>query len=235
MSRVYTAQNIIDRVRSLTDKQNDQSVTDQEILSFIDHNYPRTWALLAEASPPEYMVKSVQFTTVAGTIPYQVVGAGGVVTDNDFWKVKTVYVVENTNQGGELRPLEPINEFNRLWYRSPQGAWTVQLDYIRQCPNVTSLNQNIDGINGWEEHLIALVCQDVKMKLEEDAKQYQKKEMQIAEEIKKLAYRDSGYAERIVRRRHHDPYFLYRNNLDGYRLKGDNLELYYRSGFRAVP
>lgn len=236
MSREYTAQNIIDRARSITDKQNDQSVTDAEILTYIDHNYPRTWALLAESAPPEFMVKSANFSSVVGKIQYPVVGVGGVIPDNDFWKIKTVYVIESTQPlGGELRALEPINEFNRLWFRAPQGAFPLQLDYIRQCPKITDYSNKIDGINGWEDHLVCLVAQDIKMKLEEDPSRYEKKEQKLEAEIRKLAYRDAGYAERIVRRRHHDPYYLYRNSLDGYRLKGDNLELYYRSGYRAVP
>lgn len=208
------------------------AISDEEILSYIDHNYPRTWALLAAASPPDHMVASATFSTVAGTIPYDITSAS-IVPNQDFWKVKQVYVVESTQ--GELRPLEPINENNRLWFRAPQVSCSVQLDYIKQCPSVTSYSQQIDGINGWEDHLIALCCQDVKMKLEEDPTPYIKKEKHLEEEINRMAYRDAGYAERIVRRRHHDPYFLYRNNLDGYRLKSNNLELYYRSGYRAVP
>lgn len=207
-------------------------VSDEEIMTMIDHNYPRTWSLLALSSPPDHMVADVQFNTTPGTIQYDITSAG-IVPNQDFWKVKQVYVVESSQ--GELRPLQPINENNRLWFRAPQVACTVQLAYIKQCPKVTSYSQLIDGINGWEDHLIALCCQDVKMKFEEDAAPYVKREQQLAEEIKKLANRDAGFAESIVRRRHHDPYFLYRNNLDGYRLRGNYLELYYRSGYRAVP
>lgn len=229
--RTYSAKELVQRIRQLTGKERNQSVSDEEILSFIDHNYPRTWALLAQVSPPDHMVKSATFSTVPGTLQYDIASAG-IVPDLDFWKVKTVYVKESTN---ELRFLEPVSEYSRLWYRATQATIPIQLDYIRQCPRVTNQFDVIDGINGWEDHLVALCCQDVKMKLEEDPSPYIKKEQALAAEIKKLGYRDAGFPERIVRRKHTDPYFLYRNNVDGYRLKGQFLELYYRSGYRAVP
>lgn len=234
--RTYTAGQLVTRVRYLTDTENDTNVTDAEILSHLDHNYPRTWGLLADASPPDHMVKSQTFSTVANQLQYNITlttGSGGVMTTDDFWKLKCVYVVEGSN--GELRPLEPINEFNRLWYRAPQGVYSVQMDYLKACPTITSSNTIIDGINGWEEHVVMLTCCDVKMKREEDSKRYYQKAKEIEGEIKRLAKRDAGTPERVVRRKQNDPYFIYRNNLDGYRLRGDYLELYYRSGFRQVP
>lgn len=208
------------------------AVSDEELLSIIDHNYPRTYNLMVDAGPPDHFVKDADFTTVPNTIQYDITSAS-IIPAQDFWKVKQVYVVESPQ--GELRPLEPVNENNRLWFRAPQVACTVRLAYIPNCPKVTTYSQSLDFVSGWEEHLVALCCQDVKMKLEEDASPYFKKEQAVAEEIKRMSHRDAGYAERIVRRRHHDPYFLYRNNLDGYRLRGNYLELYYRSGYRAVP
>lgn len=237
--RSYAAQELIDRVRDLCDIKGNGHITDDDIMRYLDHAYPRTWGLLAEASPPEHMLTSVQFNTVAGQIRYDItktVGNGGIMTTNDFWKVKTVYVIESTTPlGGELRSIEPINEFNRLWFRAPQAAWPVQLDYIQACPKITSRDQVLDGINGWEEHMVALACQDVLRKRKEDAGPFVKQQKEVEEEIRRLAMRDAGFGERIVRRRHHDPYFLFRNSLDGYRLRGDFLELYYRSGYRAVP
>lgn len=230
--RNYRAKELIIRIRQLTNTTRNMAVSDEEILSYIDHNYPRTWALLASIAPPDSpIIGSATFNTVAGTKAYDLTSAS-IVPSQDFWKVRVVYVNEGN---GELRPLAPINEFNVQAYRAPQGVYPIQLEYIKNCPEVTTYNQQIDGINGWEEHLVALCCQDVKMKLEEDPSPYIKKEQQLAAEIIKTGQRDAGYGESIVRRRHRDPYWLYRNNVDGYRLRGNSLELYYRSGYRAVP
>lgn len=229
--RSYSVKELIQRIRQLTNTSRNMAVSDEEIMSYIDHNYPRTWALLANASPPDFMVESASFNTVAGTKGYDVTSVS-IVPNQNFWKVKTVYVNEGN---GELRPIPPINEANVQAFRAPQGAYAIQLDYIKQCPQITAVSTTIDGINGWEDHLVALCCQDVKMKLEEDPSPYIKKEQSLAAEIAKVAYRDAGHPERLVRRRSQDPYFLYRNSVDGYRLKGNTLELYYRAGYRSVP
>lgn len=231
MSRKFTLRELKTRLDEICDTENDQHISTGMKTNVLNSAYARVWGLLARSSPPDYMCKDVDFNTVADQKAYAI---DTIAPDLDFWKLKAVFVREDN--GNSLRPLPSINEFELQPYRAPQGVFPMRLTYLRACPKLSSGSDEVDGINGWEELMLAIAAQDILGKQERDGRYWKDKQRELEMEIRQLGQRDVGQAEHIIKRRYNrDPFYIYRNNVDGYRLRGSNLELYYRSGIYACP
>lgn len=229
MARNYTVADLITRLDDEVDISGDTHVVQAEKIRYLDTAYARLWTKIAKTSPPDHFIKDVSFNTVAGTKAYSI---ATIASDGDFWQLKNVYVNEGD---GQFRPLPPVNEFNVQAYRAPQVAQAMQLSYIKCAPKLTATNQTIDGVQGWEELMVMYACEDICRKKKDDPRMYREKIVSLERDIEYCGHRDVGWAETIVRKRNLDPFYLYHNNVDGYRLRGDNLELFYRSGYLTVP
>jgi hypothetical protein len=229
MARTYTVTELVTRLDDMCDIANDTHISLAEKIRYIDNAYTRLWTKLAKKQPPDYFVKDVAFNTVAGQLQYPL---ATIAPAGDFWQLKTVYVNEGN---GQLRPIPPINEFNIQAYRAVQVAQPMQLSYISCAPKLTAGGDTVDGIQGWEELLLCYAAEAVMYKKKDPTRPYVEKARELEREIEAMGGRDVGWAETIVRKKNLDPYFLYRNNVDGYRLRGSNLELYFRTGYLAVP
>jgi hypothetical protein len=206
--------------------EGDTHVTDTEIVQLLNVYYPWFWDILVECAPPDYFVKTVTFSSVAGQLEYAL---STVCPDGDFYKIRAIY---NQNSDGTLRPLRPIPHAGVMPYKPATSAATISLSYI---PGATILAATavapeisaFDGINGWEELLVQRTAAAVKRKREEDESPYLRMCAEIENRMRKNSTRDEGEPERVVRRRYQNfPYFWDSNAVTGYRISGNYIQLY---------
>jgi hypothetical protein len=224
--REITVQQLMDRIDLLLDAEKDRHISPQQKLDCINSALARFYDFLISADLSDHIVKAVEFDTVAGTFPYSL---ATVCPDGDFYKLRAVYVYEGDNQ---YRPLPSVSEWYLQSYRPPQAAHTIRIDYIPCAPVLTSLDDTVDGVNGWEELIIAYAALELCRRRQEDPGWIREKATEIEQRITKMATRDVWFPDKVIRRRVRDPYNMMNSTVDGYRIRGGNIEIYRRDGYR---
>lgn len=229
MAREVTLAQLKTRLDTICDIENDTHVTPAQKLDAINAGYAKFWDFLIANGPPDYKVKSVTFSSVAGTTSYAL---SSVVSAGDFYKIKQLEVDQGGNQ---YRPLQQLDEWYIQSYRPPQSAVSLRLWYIPACPVLANDADKVDGVNGWEELILCYAAMDIKTRKDEEIPRWlTQKAKELEDRIRQCARRDAQ-PERIIRRaKWRDPYNLYRHDVDAYRLRGDNIELYYHEGYHLV-
>lgn len=225
--RTVTRSEIRTRIRQAADIEGDQHMTDTEINTLINTHYPKFWDLLVECAPPLYFSKTVSFVTVANQQNYAI---NTVCPAGDFYKLDNIYAVESDSRKRTVKMVQPVN----IEHYKPVagGGLTVQLNYTPCCPVLTSDADTIDGVNGWEEILVQQVAAAAKIKREEDPSINLQLAQQLEARIRKMSNRDSNEPQTVIRRRYnrYNGYY-YDNQVDGYLVRGDNIELYTVNGW----
>ena len=233
MARTETLTNLILRVRQRTDLENDTHVTDAEITTYINDAIAHVYDLLVAAAPSDYYSTSVTFTCTANVSSYSLATALGGST---FYKIRNVRLVAN----GLDYPMYPIQEEQSYYLRAPQGGEVIRVIYIPAATKLSAGSDTFDGVNGWEELVVCRAAIDIKIKREEDASLLINKARDMEKRIDSMAARDAGNPEHVVRRNRIrsrekrnsvDQWAFYDNGgmLIGYRLRGDNIEIYGRT------
>ena len=228
MSRAFTVTALTTRIRQAADVENDQHVTDTEILSLLNVYYPWFWDILIECAPPDYVSTTVTFLTVANQLSYVIDSA--VAPAGDFYKLRHIYTVTTD---GKSRPLKPVPESEvQLWSPVQTGGLTIKVLYIPSAP-VLSSGSSVDGYNGWEELLVQRVAAQIKKKREEDPSPPMALVQELETRIRRMGQRDLDEPEHVVRRKYRNYWDIYynSNNADGYRIRAGNLEIYSRTGY----
>ncbi len=228
MARSVTAAAMLLRVRDATDSNNDTHLTDAEIYRYLTAAVAKTWDVVLTHGLGGEFVKSATFSTVANQQPYAL---ATIVSDGDFYQVKTLYAVESD---GQLRPIPRVNPAETHGMRAPLGVYSMKLYYVPCAPVFTTGSESFDGINGWEEHTIQLAAIAVKKKKQDDVSQYKASLREIEEVMKVQANRNADSPPRVVRRaraRHLANCTIpYSSNVTHWDIRGSNLELYYNYG-----
>lgn len=221
--RTVTIDTLITRCQQLTDTENDTHVSSTEWFSIMNSAIAETWDTIVNAGLGEKWVTSVSISVVAGTSVYDLFTAA-----SNFYRVHAVYVSEN----GQLRPLRRMNPAEIQAFKAPTQACTVKLYYIPYSPVLTT-GQSFDGINGWEELVLMTAACAVKLKREEDYNVFYRRKKELEQRVKSMGNVDFGEPIRVSRKRRYgrNEYSLYSNNLNGYVLRGDNIELYSYTGY----
>lgn len=218
---------MITRLDTLLEAENDTNITEAQKIAALNAGYTKFYDFLIAADLSDFLKKTATFTTVAGTKDYAL-----ATIASDFYKLRNVYVNEGSNQ---YRPLTPVNEWYIQSYRPPAAAVSMRVDYIPCAPVLTTTGDSVDGVNGWEELIVVYAALDFRARRQEEPGWLQKREQELEARIKKMAYRDAGVPDRIIQReRFRNPFNVYNQDVNGYRVSGLNLELFYQEGYVVV-
>jgi hypothetical protein len=219
---------MLTRLRDAVGALNDTHVTDVELYRALTAGVADTWDTLLSMGIGTEGVKKVTFTATAGTSEYAL---ATIVPAGDFFQVSRL-VTEDPD--GRLRPISRINPSEQYAYRAPQAGATMRLYYFPTAPTFTTGAETFDGINGWEEHAIMCAACYVKAKKEDDTGPFRARKRELELRMAVMANRLRDEPPRIVRRanpyrkgrRNWDYEIPYQTAVQGYDLRGANLELF---------
>lgn len=217
MALTQTLLQLRTRLRELTDTENDTHLSDAELTRYINSAVTYVYDLLVAGSPSDYFMKTTTFPTVVGTDSYALPA--------DFYKLRAMYVLDQTSI---YRPLMPCQEEELVEIWAPTAVCTIRMDYIPCATPLVADGDTFDGINGWEELVLQQAAIDVKNKREEDPVQHFRKRQDLEKRITRMTYRDAGTPERIIdrNRKRRDHYRWTTQLVTKYRLQAGNVRLY---------
>lgn len=210
MSRTFTVGELATKVRLRGDFENSDFITDALLIDVIDAANTELWDLLTQKWE-NYQVDEHTFATVAGTQDYDL--------PEDFYKLLGVDV-QDGNRWYKLHRYD-LHERNRYehthYYNTREGfryalhgtntvrftptpktAYTIKLLYIPCAPKLTSLNDTVEGINGYEQLVVNLAVRECLDREESSTTRITRK---IDEQIKRIMEssdaRDAGAPMRV--------------------------------------
>lgn len=230
MPRAVTLAQLRTRAFRLANLTGSSFASQSEATDLVNTHIPEVLAELSESGPPEYQSKTVQISTVAGTFAYDLTSAS-VVPDQDFGWLGEVYSLETADSSGQQqrRPIRSINPRERIAFSAPGGVCTVEIEYTPLPALLIGDGDTFDGLFGYEELVVALVARDMCIKQRQDYTGIQAKIDELRARIRNEATnRDKGQPQRVT---DVDDVYSHRFlpgavGIQGYRLRGNNLELY---------
>lgn len=200
-----------ERIRKRTDQENSDFISNDELLEYINAAYAEFYGLITTIYE-DYYVASADIDTVADANLYNL--------PSNFFKMSGVDYNADTDEVVELRRFE-FTERNRLgqtatssgygtnirykllgdtitFVPAPTAGKKIRLWYIPSAPILISDTQLIDGINGYEEMIIAEVAIRIMNKQEQDNGPFVGAKRAVIERIKDEApNRDAGTAPKV--------------------------------------
>lgn len=205
-------------VRSLTDVTSSQVVTDSEINSYINLDYQELYGLLVTSFEDNYFLAApYQFQTDGSTLIYPV--------PSDFFKLRGVdlslsgtpgsYITlkpfnfrERNRLNNAYAPSQSFNVLQDVRYQlngsgimlTPlaQAGQTIQLWYVPRVQPLINDTDILDGVNGWEQYVIAAVSAKVMIKQQLDPSEYVARQQAMASRIiEEAANRNAGDATTV--------------------------------------
>lgn len=222
--RTFTIDQLVARAQQITDIENDQHLSSAELFSIANSAIAETWDAIIAAGLGEKYVKKATFNTVAGQLAYPL-----FTIASDFYRISQVYVDEGS---GQIRPITNLNPVEVQTFRPVNSVVPMILYYIPYSPVLTT-GQMFDGINGWEEHTIMTMACAIKLKKEDNYTVYAQRKRELESRMMAMGNTDFSEPRRIARKRTRriDPFYLYRNNVNAYLVRGDAIELMYNYGY----
>lgn len=222
MARTVTRAQLRTRARQKSNMENALAPwPDADVNERIDTRTCELWDLLVQAAPPDYYSTSTNISVVAGTISYAL--------PSDFKDLQEVYVQGTSTD--RLRALLPMRRGERGQLQAPTSANTVVIEYT---PNFTTFTADsgaggqLDGVNGWDDLVVALVARDMLVKLRESTEQVDQEIAELRARIMKLSVRDKGNPAHVrdVEDDDENVFWDVTDTLTRYRLRGSNIEIY---------
>jgi hypothetical protein len=194
-------------------------------LSLINAHYPEYWDLLIEAGPPNLLNTTVTFSTIADQQAYAI---DTVCPAGNFYKLSGIYLVLSDGTRMPLRQFQDTQA--QAWQPVTTGGDTVQINYIKCCPvmtSTTSPTEAVEGYNGWEEFLVQRIAMEIKKKRQEDYKPFQEGAARLESRIRKMANPDKWEPSTIIRRKNAPvgSWYLNASGPNAYMLRGTYIEL----------
>lgn len=220
------------RLENLTDTRNSKHFSDTEKNDYIAMGVAETWDVMVNTGLAEQHVKKVLFSANQGQGEYVLDGDDGIITDDDFYKIQSIYVDEGN---GHLRPIDRVNFAEVTYYQPPTTSVPLVLYYIPTAPTFRDEDENyddeavFDGVNGWEEHSILSAALNMRLKDDKSYNEWYRRKKELETRIQKVATTDWSGPSRVVRRwrrNRWDPYLPFILNVTAWSLRGNKLELY---------
>lgn len=208
------------RAQQLANVVGDPNVTAAELNELFDMHLASFWDLLMSAGlAGEYALTKLPLTTVGGQIEYPLAGFAP-----DFLSLVNVFAVEAADI---RRPIFPFTDKQRGMYRAPGAAWPLEIEYIPACPTLTDDAQTFDSIDRWDVYVAALMARDILKKRKEDSGIVVDIIATNEARIKTYGSRRSrGGPKYIEDVEATGMFFPPTVRINGWRLRGANLELY---------
>ena len=218
MARTVTRAQLRTRARQKANMENATAFwPDADVNERIDTRTCELWDMLVAAAPPDYYSSSQTVSVVAGTIAYALAA--------DFMDAQEVWVQGTT--ADRLRGLRPMRRGERGYLQAPTAAATVVLEYTPNFTTFANDNSTLDGVNGWDDLVVALVARDMLVKARESTEQVDLEAAELRARILRMGNRDRGNP-RFVRdaEDENDSFWQITGNLARYRLRGGNIEIF---------
>ncbi len=215
----YTLAQLRTLAKQESDNVGQSFVSDAEWNSYIQRSYNELYGLIVEAYGDDYFAQTPSagytFTTDGVNERFALPAA--------FFKLRAVDVqVQGSTQWVGLKPftLAERNRFSGNTTSVPQAGQTLRLLYT-PLPTLPTVDADtIDGVNGWEEYIIADACIKALRKEEADITSFLAAKQALKTRLEAEAEnRDSGLPHRIS-----DTLFKGAGGMM-YRLDGGNLWL----------
>lgn len=158
MARTQTLSFMRTRALRIADMETSGFVGTTEANDAINSAIAEVWDLLVNTNPTEMYSKDGSISTVTGTTAYSL--------PSDFLNAIAVYAVDSTT--GTQRPVDPVNNYDRGYMRAPQSTYTITLEYNPVATILVNDSDTFDGVNGYEELVIALAARNFLIKEESD-------------------------------------------------------------------
>lgn len=172
MAVSVTLDTLRNRVRFLGDFENSRIVTDERLDEIINANVRKVWDLLLRHRPEQYI------TEQSGN-PATAANDATVTLAADFYRLRKVEWLD----GSRYRRLRPINvSVAHRWstagspcgYRiqgnelvivpTPNAVYSLRIYYLPAFAALVEDDDEFDGINGYEDLVIALSIVDLKLR-----------------------------------------------------------------------
>ena len=212
MARTRTLAELVAAVRSRTNMENSEFVTDDEIAEFLSEEYAELTGRLTLNEGQPHFVSTSPLSVEAGTALYPLPA--------DFWKLLRMTATID----GIVRDMRPFMEGERADLMNTQyfsasftdgpryrlaannieilpvtRSFSAELRYIRSCPFLTDDTDTVDGFNGYESAIVAGACALVREKEETDPTFFERRKGSICRLIDAhAAQRDASHPERVT-------------------------------------
>lgn len=173
MAKVSTLAELRARVAFEGDFPNSSKFTPTILTAKVNEGIEETWSVLTDARPDYYTrEQSPAPVTVAGVdqvaLPLDLLHLRKVeLLDGDrAYKLMTINLAESHRvRRGSGRPsrYRPQGTALKL-YPPPEAAYTLRIYYIPAFTNLAADGDTFDGINGFEDHAVALAIYRLKLR-----------------------------------------------------------------------
>jgi hypothetical protein len=171
--KVSTLAELRARVAFEGDFPNSSKFTPAILTAKVNEGIEETWGVLTDARPDYYTQEQTPApVTVAGVdqvvLPLDLLHLRKVeLMDGDrAYKLMTVNLAEaHRVRRGSARPVRyRIQGTNLKLYPTPEAAYTLRIYYIPAFTNLVETDDFFDGINGFEDHAVALAIYRLKLR-----------------------------------------------------------------------
>lgn len=220
MSRPVTLLQLRDRARQKANFENATTfITDAELTRLVNTHRTAIYDLLRQAAPPYYYTSSATLSVTPGS--------GLYALPADFLSLENVYVTS----GGRNYEILPLRSGERSYWQAPSASSTVAVEYTPVPTDLAADGDTFDGVNGWDELIVAMCARDMLIKSRESVEQVQLEIQELTARIRTMSHRDRGKPRYIRDSDSTDTRGRYGANpspsqLGAYRLRGSNIEFY---------
>jgi hypothetical protein len=184
MARTVTVADLMQKVRRRTDEVNSRFIDDDELIDYIDSAYVTLYDVLVQKFK-DYKIDVATFSTSSGVNIYQLpvnfykfrgldTPNGLTVAPFNFEERSSFTNQAYYNNGHDTNLRYCILGETLLLLPTPQGSETLTMWYVPSPARLTTEDQIIDGIAGYEEIVINLACIFVSIKDERDSGPFEK-------------------------------------------------------------
>lgn len=211
------------QARSRADMLDDQFVSDEELVFYINSSIRELYDMLVSTVADYYMKDGYQFTLTDGDegkdLPedfYKLRGFERSIDasgDQSSWFTVTQFNFHERNKYNTIttglgsaipwvtyRVMASTDSAQRLMLRPQQNtAGVYQLWYVPKCPELVDDDDSFDGINGWEEYVVVDAAIKMLQKQEDDVSVLFAQKKALADRIQAMsADRSQADPEKIT-------------------------------------
>ncbi len=174
MSRTFTVAQIKEQIRQRADMERTNYIEDDELLSYINGSLAAFWDILVNVAEG-FALNSIAFNATTTSDTYQLPASllriekvelelNGVWKTLDSVPYARINEVSTVNASRSMPFLYARKGLYQIVLRpAPTGTHPCRLSYVERAPILSSDDDIIDGINGWEQYIVvdcAIKCKD---------------------------------------------------------------------------
>jgi len=193
MARTFTLLQIRTKARERADMVNSSFVTDSELNGYASASYAELYDLLIQ-SGLVYFTPGNQTITATGAetyaLPSDYYGTVGVsrLTGGDYVPLAEYMITERhkyENRSGDATMYSP--QGSNISILPAPASGTYRHIYIPAPADLTSDSDTVDGVSGWEEHIVVDAARKMLQKEESDVRTLVADLMRLKERIEEAA------------------------------------------------